>query len=41
MRACVRWARLLVGVDRVLSKPPRLPQLRKALAAIAPIEERQ
>jgi signal transduction histidine kinase/ActR/RegA family two-component response regulator/HAMP domain-containing protein len=29
------------GVDRVLSKPPRLPQLREALAAIVPIEEQQ
>jgi hypothetical protein len=29
------------GVDRVLSKPPRLPQLREALAAIALIEEQR
>jgi CheY-like chemotaxis protein len=29
------------GVDRVLSKPPRLPQLREALAAIVQTEEQR
>jgi CheY-like chemotaxis protein len=29
------------GVDRVLSKPPRLPQLREALAAIVAVEEQR